>query len=82
MSETLLKPRALPRAPVLATVLFALAYGSVMLLLMIPRGFLTGGPADPAAQRLVEAGAPLPGSAQVLRGGVTLPGSAAYGITD
>ncbi len=82
MSETLHKLSALPRAPVLATVLFAFAYGSVMLLLMMPRGFLTDGAADTDMPKLVEAEPLAPASVQLLRGGAALPDATAYGITD
>lgn len=95
--KSLLSGRGTPlmRGPVLATVLFCLAYGSVMALIIAPRSLLTGGEDDLAiAVGTDQTDSVLTGQAvpQVLKAGYAplSPGnggrdgavSTAYGITD
>ncbi|MBJ2150582.1 hypothetical protein [Paracoccus sp. IB05] len=88
MNDISQKRHALTRGPVLAAIVFALAYGSAMVLVIAPRGLL-GGPQSVAVDGGAFPGGLFSGGAgsdqpQLLRAGFTpLPADrSAYGIRD
>lgn len=77
--------RHLPlRGPVLAAMLFALAYGSVMILVIAPRTLLGGAQGGAAESGISAAGDTITEHPQLLRAGFSpLPGDrTTYGIAD
>ncbi|MCL4065790.1 hypothetical protein M3484_04320 [Pseudomonas sp. GX19020] len=88
MNDISRKRHALTRGPVLAAIVFALAYGSAMMLVIAPRGLL-GGSQPVMAEGGMFSGAMFSGGAasdqpQLLRAGFTpVPSDrSAYGIRD
>ncbi|WP_283178279.1 hypothetical protein [Gemmobacter sp. 24YEA27] len=93
MNDISQKRHALTRGPVLAAIVFALAYGSAMVLVIAPRGLL-GGSQSVAVESGVFSGGPFSGGVfsggagsdqpQLLRAGFTPlpPDRSAYGIRD